>query len=87
MVSGKKALRQAGLEKEANPDGYSKLDPTRVGVLVGTGMGGLTVFQDGGCREQGFSLGRSCTTLAHRMQAWGTRVATVSLAFAWLANP
>lgn len=47
MVSGKKALRMAGLEKEANPEGYSKLDPTRVGVLVGTGMGGLTVFQDG----------------------------------------
>ena len=39
IVSGKKALRQAGLEKEANPEGFGKLDPTRVGVLVGTGMG------------------------------------------------
>jgi len=47
MVSSKKALRQAGLEKEANPEAFSKLDMTRVGVLVGTGMGGLTVFQDG----------------------------------------
>jgi 3-oxoacyl-[acyl-carrier-protein] synthase II len=47
MVAGKKALRMAGLEKEANAEGYSKLDATRVGVLVGTGMGGLTVFQDG----------------------------------------
>lgn len=47
MISGKKALIQAGLEKERNSEGYSKLDPTRVGVLVGSGMGGLTVFQDG----------------------------------------
>lgn len=47
MVSSKKALRMAGLEKHANADGYSKLDLSRVGVLVGTGMGGLTVFQDG----------------------------------------
>lgn len=47
MVASKKALRAAGLEKEANPDGYEKLDKSRVGVLVGSGMGGLTVFQDG----------------------------------------
>uniref|UniRef100_A0A1D1ZN72 3-oxoacyl-[acyl-carrier-protein] synthase I, chloroplastic n=2 Tax=Auxenochlorella protothecoides TaxID=3075 RepID=A0A1D1ZN72_AUXPR len=47
MVASKKALRQAGLEKEACPEGYEKLDKTRVGVLVGSGMGGLTVFQDG----------------------------------------
>jgi len=33
--------------QEANPEAFSKLDMTRVGVLVGTGMGGLTVFQDG----------------------------------------
>ncbi|GIL78525.1 hypothetical protein Vretimale_6120 [Volvox reticuliferus] len=47
MVSGKKALVMAGLEKERCSEGYSQVDPTRVGVLVGTGMGGLTVFQDG----------------------------------------
>mmetsp|Transcript_33636 Transcript_33636/g.74468 ORF Transcript_33636/g.74468 Transcript_33636/m.74468 type:complete len:456 (-) Transcript_33636:523-1890(-) len=47
VVSGRKALIQAGLDKEKNPEGYSKLDLTRVGVLIGTGMGGLTVFQDG----------------------------------------
>ncbi|KAG2427592.1 hypothetical protein HXX76_012246 [Chlamydomonas incerta] len=47
MVSGKKALIMAGLEKERCSEGYKKVDPTRVGVLVGTGMGGLTVFQDG----------------------------------------
>lgn len=47
MVAGKKALRQAGLEKEANSAAYSKLDKGRVGILVGSGMGGLTVFQDG----------------------------------------
>lgn len=47
MVASKKALRQAGLEKQGNPEGYEKLNKTRVGVLVGSGMGGLTVFQDG----------------------------------------
>lgn len=47
MVSGKKALQMAGLEKHSNPEGYEKLDKTRVGVLVGTGMGGITVKQDG----------------------------------------
>eukprot|EP00199_Chlamydomonas_sp_CCMP681_P000676 CAMPEP_0119104462 /NCGR_PEP_ID=MMETSP1180-20130426/2666_1 /TAXON_ID=3052 ORGANISM="Chlamydomonas cf sp, Strain CCMP681" /NCGR_SAMPLE_ID=MMETSP1180 /ASSEMBLY_ACC=CAM_ASM_000741 /LENGTH=460 /DNA_ID=CAMNT_0007089227 /DNA_START=36 /DNA_END=1418 /DNA_ORIENTATION=- len=47
IVSSKKALRMAGIEKGGNPEEYAKLDATRVGVLVGTGMGGLTVFQDG----------------------------------------
>eukprot|EP00798_Chlamydomonas_sp_ICE-L_P022625 gene22625-29768_t len=47
MVAGRKALIQAGLDKEKCPEGHAKLDLTRVGVLVGTGMGGLTVFQDG----------------------------------------
>ncbi|PNH05925.1 3-oxoacyl-[acyl-carrier-protein] synthase I, chloroplastic [Tetrabaena socialis] len=47
MVSGKKALVMAGLEKERNSEGHKNLDLTRVGVLVGTGMGGLSVFQDG----------------------------------------
>jgi len=43
LVAGKKALRMAGLEGE----GLEGVDKTRVGVLVGSGMGGLTVFQDG----------------------------------------
>lgn len=47
MVASKKALREAGLEKEANPEGWEKVDKKRVGVIVGSGMGGLTVFQDG----------------------------------------
>ncbi|KAL4450667.1 hypothetical protein ABPG77_001023 [Micractinium sp. CCAP 211/92] len=47
MVASKKALQDAGLEKASNPDGHGALDKTRVGVLVGSGMGGLTVFQDG----------------------------------------
>lgn len=47
VVASKKALRQAGLEKEANADAHAKLDHARVGILVGTGMGGLSVFQDG----------------------------------------
>lgn len=45
LVSSKKALAMAGLE--IGSDGFNKLDKTRCGVLVGSGMGGLTVFQDG----------------------------------------
>ncbi|KAI8469757.1 MAG: thiolase-like protein [Monoraphidium minutum] len=45
MVSGKKALKMAGLEK-GNGE-FEKLDKTRCGILVGSGMGGLQVFQDG----------------------------------------
>lgn len=44
FVSCRKALKQAGLDKDQ--DGFEKLDKTKVGVLVGSGMGGLTVFQD-----------------------------------------
>ncbi|KAG1660277.1 hypothetical protein FOA52_006744 [Chlamydomonas sp. UWO 241] len=47
VVSGRKALIQAGLDKERCPEGWAKLDVQRVGCLIGTGMGGLTVFQDG----------------------------------------
>lgn len=47
MVSAKKAIKQAGLDKNDNADAYSKLDLSKSGVLIGTGMGGLTVFQDG----------------------------------------
>ncbi|KAI3971863.1 hypothetical protein MKW92_052392 [Papaver armeniacum] len=43
LVAGKKALEDAGLGGE----NLSKLDKERGGVLVGTGMGGLTVFSDG----------------------------------------
>lgn len=46
MVSGKKALAMAGLAK-GKDDAFEKLDKTRCGILVGSGMGGLTVFQDG----------------------------------------
>uniref|UniRef100_A0A346THJ0 3-oxoacyl-[acyl-carrier-protein] synthase n=1 Tax=Chlorella vulgaris TaxID=3077 RepID=A0A346THJ0_CHLVU len=47
MVASKKAMRMAGIEKEANSDAHEALDKKRVGVIVGSGMGGLTVFQDG----------------------------------------
>lgn len=47
MVGSKKALADAGLSREGNPEAFEKLDKTRVGVLVGSGMGGLQVFQDG----------------------------------------
>ncbi|KAJ8761916.1 hypothetical protein K2173_006518 [Erythroxylum novogranatense] len=43
IVAGKKALEDADL----GGDDLSKIDKVRAGVLVGTGMGGLTVFSDG----------------------------------------
>ena len=43
-MASKKALKQAGLTKGTD-DAFDKLDKTKVGVLVGSGMGGLTVFQ------------------------------------------
>ncbi len=43
MVSGKKALESAGL----NADELAKLDKDRCGVIVGSGMGGMSVFYDG----------------------------------------
>ncbi|XP_010917436.1 3-oxoacyl-[acyl-carrier-protein] synthase I, chloroplastic [Elaeis guineensis] len=45
LVSGKKALESTGLE--VGSKALSKIDKVRAGVLVGTGMGGLTVFSDG----------------------------------------
>ncbi|KAL9671807.1 hypothetical protein QQ045_009380 [Rhodiola kirilowii] len=43
IVAGKKALENADL----GGDQRSKIDKERAGVLVGTGMGGLTAFSDG----------------------------------------
>jgi len=45
MVSGKKALEDAGIGM-GTPE-FDALDKTRAGILIGTGMGGITVFQDG----------------------------------------
>ena len=45
IVASKSALADAGLAKGSEE--FEKLNKTRVGVLVGTGMGGLQVFQDG----------------------------------------
>lgn len=47
LVASKKALANAGLSDTENAEEFEKLDKTRVGVLVGSGMGGLQVFQDG----------------------------------------
>jgi 3-oxoacyl-[acyl-carrier-protein] synthase II len=44
-VSGKKALIDAGLE--VGSEEFLKLDKTKCGALIGTGMGGIQVFQDG----------------------------------------
>jgi 3-oxoacyl-[acyl-carrier-protein] synthase II len=43
MVAGKKALESAKLDAEA----LSKVDKKRCGVIIGSGMGGLSVFYDG----------------------------------------
>lgn len=43
MVAGKKALEQGGLSGEA----LDRLNKQRCGVLVGSGMGGMSVFSDG----------------------------------------
>ncbi|KAL7102697.1 hypothetical protein ACP275_08G134200 [Erythranthe tilingii] len=43
IVAGKKAIEDADL----GGDKLNTIDKTRAGVLVGTGMGGLTVFSDG----------------------------------------
>ncbi|XP_020090208.1 3-oxoacyl-[acyl-carrier-protein] synthase I, chloroplastic isoform X1 [Ananas comosus] len=46
LVSGKKALQSAGLG--VGTEALKKqIEKVRAGVLVGTGMGGLTVFSDG----------------------------------------
>jgi 3-oxoacyl-[acyl-carrier-protein] synthase II len=43
MVSGKKALESAGL----NVDALAKLNKKRCGIVIGSGMGGMSVFYDG----------------------------------------
>ena len=43
VVAGKKALEYGKLTGEA----LNHLDKTRCGVLIGSGMGGMTVFYDG----------------------------------------
>ncbi|GMH38244.1 hypothetical protein BSKO_06128 [Bryopsis sp. KO-2023] len=47
MVAGKKALASAGLGKEEHPEAFEKLDKMKTGVLIGSGMGGLSVFESG----------------------------------------
>lgn len=54
MTAGKKALIQAGLEKAHCPEGYDTLNKLRCGVIIGSGMGGLTVFSDGKHRVDAF---------------------------------
>ena len=43
MVAGKKALEDAKL----TPEAIEKLDKSRCGVLVGSGMGGMSIFLEG----------------------------------------
>jgi len=45
LVAGKKALASAGLEMGSAQ--FDQLEKSKCGILAGTGMGGLTVFQDG----------------------------------------
>jgi 3-oxoacyl-[acyl-carrier-protein] synthase II len=53
MVAGKKAVENGGLRGEA----LENLDKSRCGVLVGSGMGGMTTFSDGNktLLEKGFN--------------------------------
>jgi len=46
IVAGKKALKSAGLDPKDNESEFSDLDKFKCGVLVGSGMGGLTIFAD-----------------------------------------
>lgn len=43
MVAGKKALEHGALGAE----GLAKLDKSRCGIVIGSGMGGMSVFHDG----------------------------------------
>ena len=43
IVAGKKALEKAGLTGES----FDKLQKSRCGILIGSGMGGINVFVDG----------------------------------------
>ncbi|MGB7978319.1 MAG: beta-ketoacyl-ACP synthase II [Chlamydiales bacterium] len=43
VVSGKKALERAGLNGEA----LARLDKKRCGIVIGSGMGGMSIFYDG----------------------------------------
>jgi 3-oxoacyl-[acyl-carrier-protein] synthase II len=43
VVAGKRALENAGLTGEA----FDKLDKSRCGILVGSGMGGMNILYDG----------------------------------------
>ncbi|XP_011082304.1 3-oxoacyl-[acyl-carrier-protein] synthase I, chloroplastic-like [Sesamum indicum] len=43
LVSGKRALDDASLSKDV----LEKMDKTRIGVLVGSGMGGISAFSNG----------------------------------------
>jgi len=43
IVAGKKALEMSGLEGEA----FDRLDKSRAGIIIGSGMGGMSIFSDG----------------------------------------
>lgn len=43
IVAGKKALEMGKISKEA----LDKLDKSKCGILIGSGMGGMSVFEDG----------------------------------------
>eukprot|EP00669_Euglena_mutabilis_P007336 TRINITY_DN2655_c0_g1_i1.p1 TRINITY_DN2655_c0_g1~~TRINITY_DN2655_c0_g1_i1.p1 ORF type:complete len:479 (-),score=152.15 TRINITY_DN2655_c0_g1_i1:180-1463(-) len=47
MVAARRAIIQAGIDKETNPEAHEKLDKAKVGVLVASGMGGLGTLESG----------------------------------------
>eukprot|EP00803_Ostreobium_quekettii_P005099 evm.model.scf_801.1 EVM.evm.TU.scf_801.1 scf_801:35123-36550(+) len=44
-VAGRKALQDAGLDSGQEDGDYGRVDKGKVGVLIGSGMGGLSVFE------------------------------------------
>ncbi|XP_076939491.1 3-oxoacyl-[acyl-carrier-protein] synthase I, chloroplastic-like [Bidens hawaiensis] len=60
IVAGKKALEDAGLDGEE----LSKIDKARAGVVVGSSIGGSTLFSDGvvTLTERAYSISTACAT-------------------------
>ncbi len=47
MVAGKKALESSNLSSKEEEGAFAKLDKKRCGILIGSGMGGMSVFSEG----------------------------------------
>ncbi|KAK9821407.1 hypothetical protein WJX74_010378 [Apatococcus lobatus] len=82
VVSAKKALQQAGLDNSANADAVEKLDKRRAGVLIGSGIGGSTVFHQG--VKKYFEAGHRKITpffIPYTLTNMGSALAAIDLGF------